>query len=73
MFNNVFFRKSCSLRDNVENYGRARQVKMTVWYRAEKMRFSRGVINARIQTHIQNIQYVYLLLFHGNSGYANAL
>ena len=55
------FRKPSRLRDNVETYGRREQVTDDNTTHARKV---------RLQTHTQNMKYV--LLFHGNSGYANA-
>jgi hypothetical protein len=59
-------RKSCRVWDNVEKYGRARQV--TDGSIIHRMRFACWVIKA--QTHTQNTSCI--LLFHANSGYANA-
>jgi len=67
MFRNVIFRKSCRLWDNVE---RARP-QMIIKYYAEKIRFACRITKLRIQTHNHNMQYI--LLFHGNNGFTNAL
>jgi hypothetical protein len=65
----TFFRKSCCVWGNVEEYGRVRQAtddNMT----QKKMCFAFWKTNARIQTHTLNIQY--LLLLHSKNGYMNA-
>jgi hypothetical protein len=61
-----FFRKSCRLWDNVEKYGRARQA--TDDNIIGRMCFACCITKAK--THTKNMYY--LLLFHGNNGYANA-
>jgi hypothetical protein len=61
-----FFRKSCRLCDNVEKYGIARQTRDD--YIIARMRFACRV-NKATDTRSK---YYYLLLFHGNNGYANA-
>jgi len=42
---------------------------MQVQCGAENVRFASRITKARIQTHTQ---YVIVMLFHGNNGYANA-
>ena len=56
MFNNFFFRKSCSLRDNVETFGTARQATDDIIL---CMRFTCWVTKGR-DTHSE---YVILLAF----------
>jgi hypothetical protein len=62
------FQKLYWLCDNVEKYGTARWA--TASYMICRICFACQMTKARIQTHLQNIQYV--LLFHGNGGYVNA-
>ena len=65
--NFIFLRKSCRLWENVEKYCRAWQA--TDGNIIRGMRFAcLGYL--RLQSHTLNV--FYLLLFHGNSGYANA-
>jgi len=77
---NFLFRKSCRLWDNMEkNIVEPDRHHMTIWYDAEKMRFSYRMAKAREQTrarthshtHTQSHNIHYFLLFHSNSGYAN--
>jgi hypothetical protein len=62
----TFFRKSCLLRDNVEKYGRTWQT--THYNIMLRMRFACWITKATDK----HSEYVILLLFHGNNGYANA-
>jgi hypothetical protein len=66
MFEDFFFRKSCHLWDYVQKYGRDRQTTDDNIMR--RMRIACWKTKA---THTQNIKY--LLLFHSNNGYANAI
>ena len=65
MFNH-FFRKIRAVYEITQKYGRARQATMTI----RRMRFACRITKARLQMHTHSIEY--LLLFHGNSCYANA-
>jgi len=71
MFSKPFPQKSCSLWDNVEKYGTARQVTddniMLCRKHSIRMTDNHGI---NTDTHIRNIEH--LLLFHGKNGYANA-
>jgi hypothetical protein len=62
----MFFRKSYRLWDNVKNYGIAGQA--TDGNIIRRMRFACWITKAT-DTHSQ---YVMIIVFHGNSGYANA-
>jgi hypothetical protein len=66
VFGNFFFRKSCRLWNNVEEYGRVRHAayENTILCMRTAWRIPWP------QTHTQNMYY--LLLFHGNNSYANA-
>jgi hypothetical protein len=64
MFKNLFFRQSCSLRDNVEAYGTVRQA--TDNNIIGRMRLAGWITKA---TDTRNMYYS--LLFHGKNGYAN--
>ena len=67
MFNIFFLRKSCRLRENVGKYCRATRAN------DDNIKWSACALRAgylRLQTRTKNMQY--LLLFHGNNGYANA-
>lgn len=68
MFNKVFFRKSCSLYDNLGKCP-ARQVTDNIIIGRWEDAFSCQIAKARIQTHTHNMKY--LLPFCSNSGYAN--
>jgi hypothetical protein len=60
----TLFRKSCCLRDNVENAVKARQA--TADNITGRMRFACWITKAT-DTHAE---YIILIAFHGNSGYA---
>jgi hypothetical protein len=66
MFNNFFFfRKSCLLWDNLEEFCSVGQnIDRNI---IRRMRLACWI---SLQTHTQNMQYS--LLFHGSNGYANA-
>jgi hypothetical protein len=60
----TFFRKSCRLWDNVEKYGRTRQ--------ATDDNIIRRMCFACWVTKATNTHSEYIVLIHGNNGYANA-
>jgi len=68
MFNNLFFffQKSCNLLDNVEKYGRARQV--TDDNTIQHMRLACWITKTTNTLRICNNS----CFSHGNSGYMNA-
>jgi hypothetical protein len=77
-----FFRKSCSLWDNVEKYVGDRGAPMTSKYGAYALRAGLARLHAHAHAHalgyptqaharVNTDQYV-ILLFHSNNGYANA-
>jgi hypothetical protein len=53
MFKNIFFRKSCLLRDNVEKCGTAGQATDDNIMR--QMRFACSITKTRPQTHTESI------------------
>ena len=61
----TFSRKSCRLCDNVEKYRRTRQATDDI---IRRMRFACWITKAT-ETHSE---YIILIAFDGNSGYANA-
>jgi hypothetical protein len=62
------FQKSYHLWNNAEKHSSDRHAREgnIIW----RMRFACCIIKAKIQTYTQNIEYI--LLLHGNNGYANA-